>query len=128
MSVHDKCLQLKELGYPQSFDVGATIGRGFADLGVEEFRVLPGNKLVSLMTGDISTVTEEARDHFFLIPTVDQLACSLYGYDCDIDTLVFKDQREWCLHIVDSPDLVKGPSLMDVFLQQVIKVLESQNG
>ncbi len=52
---------------------GVKVAREFADIGFEEFCVLPAQKIVSLFTGAKSELPEDYLDHFFVVPSVQEL-------------------------------------------------------
>ncbi len=54
------------------FEPGDVVARGFADLGYEEFQVLPGQKLLSLTAGSITSMAGDDTKHFFWIPSIDE--------------------------------------------------------
>jgi len=66
------CSDLKAYGLEPRFEPGDVVARGFADLGFEEFQVLPGPKLLSLTAGTTSALPNEHRQHFFWVPSVDE--------------------------------------------------------
>ena len=68
------CGELKAWGVEPTFEVGQVVGRGFADVGSEEFLVLPGPKILSLTAGTVKELPDEHRDFFFWIPTEDECA------------------------------------------------------
>ena len=70
--------ELNLSGYRPLIQEGDQAGRGFADLGYEQFLVLPSNKLLSLFTGTITPVSQSdlsgaEGSKLFQIPSVDQL-------------------------------------------------------
>lgn len=67
------CYLLRQNGFLTQWEVGSTVARGFADLGFEEFIVLPHGKLLSLYTGQASMLKEEEEVHLFFVPTVEEL-------------------------------------------------------
>ena len=71
------CNDLKAWGILPSFEVGQVVARGFADIGSEEFLVLPGEKLLSLSAGTIKPLPEDHKEFFFWIPTEDECAKQL---------------------------------------------------
>ena len=95
----------EELGrmYPDTtFEEGMKIARGFADLGYEEFLLLPGGKLLALYSGQVTQFPEEHRRFFFEVPTPDQVAARLNKAFWDIRSLQLEDQRTWMLTIVNA--------------------------
>ena len=74
---------------------GTHVGRGFADLGYEEFLWLPNGQLLSLYTGAQTAFPEGHRDHFFAVPTIDGVIQELSRRGFDVATTEFIDQRQW---------------------------------
>jgi hypothetical protein len=70
---------LADRGYLREFEAGDVVGRGFADVGYEEFVVLPNARLCSLYTGQVVDLPRSdgqqasAPNFHFLIPTLQQL-------------------------------------------------------
>lgn len=79
---------LDRVGVKIRLSAGARVGRGFADIGYEEFSVLPGGevevdelgqrrqialRVVSLLTGEVRTLNEHEIQKLFVIPSVDQI-------------------------------------------------------
>lgn len=71
--------KLADRGYLRDFECGDMVGRGFADVGYEEFVVLPDARLCSLYTGQVVDLPvsdgkqgSASRFHF-LVPTLQQL-------------------------------------------------------
>ena len=99
------CEKAKNSGLAARFLVGDRVARGFADLGYEEFCMLPGNKMVSLYNGKVSDLSEDHRRFFFLVPTVEQLVQELALRGEKIEGLEFKEQRNWTMAGIESRDL-----------------------
>ena len=74
---------------------GDRVGRGFADLGFEEFLVLDDHRVVSLMTGTISPRQEDESRHLFLVPSVDEALDIAVKGGVDVLTLLCEDNRGW---------------------------------
>lgn len=79
---------LDRAGVKVPLSSGTRVGRGFADIGYEEFALLPGGdivldgraqsqylsaRVVSLLTGEVRTLNEHEVQKLFVIPSVDQL-------------------------------------------------------
>jgi hypothetical protein len=71
--------KLADRGYFREFECGDVVGRGFADVGYEEFVVLPDARLCSLYTGQVVNLPPSDGNHgnasryHFLVPTLQQL-------------------------------------------------------
>lgn len=89
------CERLKELGVSDDFEPGQRISRRFADLGYEEFLLVPGDKLISLFTGQTSELPGDHRRFFFLVPTVEEMIQMILRSDFDLRGIDLIDQREW---------------------------------
>lgn len=87
--------ELSQSGPLRPLVPGDRVGRGFADLGFEEFLILDNRRIVSLMTGTVSPRQEDELRHLFLIPTVDEAFEIAVKGGVDIMTLVCEDNRAW---------------------------------
>lgn len=68
------CNELQAWGILPTFEVGQIVARGFADIGSEEFLVLPGEKLLSLTAGTVKPIPEDHKEFFYWIPSEDECA------------------------------------------------------
>ena len=91
----DLCHKLYIQGCRYKIEEGAHIARGFADLGYEEFLILPGQKLLSLFTGVINNFPEDDRHSFFLVPSTKDLSNSIVQAGYVFISTMFEDQRDW---------------------------------
>lgn len=94
----DQCFNLQKIGLLLPIEVGSRVARGFADVGFEEYCVLPGRKLVSLLNGKVTPFPEEEQRFFFLVPTTDQITIEIDKLGIDILHIDFVDRREWVVH------------------------------
>ena len=123
----DLCERLhkSELLKPR-FEIGERLGRGFADLGAEEFQLVGFNRLVSLFTGHQSELAEKDKHFFFLIPDVDQMAAILCEQGYDIESIERPEQRQWQLRFkrADSEESLSccSETLLEVFAQALITI------
>ena len=109
--------ELAELGLRPSFEVGSRVGRGFADLGFEEYCILPGNRLQSLLTGTITQLVDQDKGKLFGIFSPDELIEKIVMSGFDVSAIKSPDQRGWNLEMNKSSSdvtLVKGKSLLMV--------------
>lgn len=67
------CYLLRQNGFLSQWEIGSTVARGFADLGFEEFIVLPQGKLLSLYTGQSTALKEGEESHLFFVPSTEEL-------------------------------------------------------
>jgi hypothetical protein len=93
------CNRLRLLGLEPRFEVGDVVARGFADLGFEEFQVLPGPRLLSLTAGTVKPLPDDHRQHFFWIPSVDEAIELLEERGATIDLCSREDGRTWNVKI-----------------------------
>jgi hypothetical protein len=93
------CSDLKTWGLKPRFEVGDIVARGFADLGFEEFQVLPGQKLLSLTAGTVSVLPLNHVHHFFWIPSVDECIELLEQAGVKCIHCERRDNREWHLEV-----------------------------
>lgn len=98
------CQAIKNSGIEFSLDAGSRLGRGFADLGFEEFILLEGNRIISLYRGTQSEFLIEEQKHFFRIPTLLEIQQVIYEFNYNIVEMEFKDQREWYLKLEHQQD------------------------
>ena len=122
-----ECAKLKEAGYKPRFKPGSKVARQFADLGVEEFCVLPQGKLLSLLTGDVAELKEADKEFFFAVPSVDDMAEEIEQRSFNIISLCFEDRRRWRLLVVREGGggelTAEGGSLEEVFLAALRLIL-----
>jgi hypothetical protein len=64
---------LVEICSLHQFEPGDEVVRGYADVGFEEFLVLPGDRLCSKFTGQVTELTSEKREHLFRVPSLEEL-------------------------------------------------------
>ena len=100
------CTTLHERGLEPRFEVGDIVARGFADLGFEEFQVLPGPSLLSLTAGTVKPLPEDHRHHFFWIPSVDETVAIIEVRGAMIRECVRVDCREWQIRVEDGDGLI----------------------
>ena len=122
-----ECESLQQSGWKPELKAGMRIARGFADLGYEEFYLLPQNKLVSIYTGESSLYNPAERDFFFLVPDTQQLIAELNNRECEIVSLEHEDNREWVLNLNQNGQKFqyKGAMITSVLLQSLSTVLKS---
>jgi len=125
-SVLEKCSSLEDELLKPKFVRGEHLGRGFADLGYEQFVFLSNNQLVSLFTGDKISIDDREREHFFIIPSVDQINQHLEEKLYDIKFLNFINRREWELVVVNSDtndELVfLSKTILEVLLESLLHI------
>ncbi len=98
----------QQLQGPLFFEPGQRIGRGFADLGFEEFVLQGGNKIASLYTGKVGLLPQEHQHFFFNIYDADQLLEILAELGLEDFSISQKDQRNWYLHFALQQDAFKN--------------------
>jgi hypothetical protein len=94
------CNELRIWGLEPRFEPGDVVARGFADLGFEEFQVLPGPRLLSLTAGTASALPEDHRGHFFWIPSVDEAIELIEVKGAQIELCKREDGRDWVLEMM----------------------------
>ena len=99
ISYLDKCYELHQSGFRFDFDKGKKVARGFADLGYEEFYLLPGEKIVSVFTGSVAPFDDQAGEHFFVIPSSADLIVAIEQLDFDLKALDYCERRTWRLQL-----------------------------
>jgi hypothetical protein len=89
------CSEAKQWGLEPRFEPGDIVARGFADLGFEEFQVLPSSKLLSLTAGTLSSLPTDHANHFFWIPSVDEVVEILERRGVPCISCKRIEQRDW---------------------------------
>ena len=97
-----RCEELHALEFKTVFEAGTRVARGFSDLGFEEFIILPGEKLLSIYTGNLSPLREEERAHFFLVPEIDYMLAQIDRLEFDVDCISTADRRVWSMQLRDA--------------------------
>lgn len=107
------CSELKQWGVSPRFEPGDLVARGFADLGYEEFQVLPGRKLLSLTAGTLSALPQDDSGHFFWIPSIDEATDLIERAGARCLSCTRFDQREWIVEtqVSDEVEAHRAPSL-----------------
>ena len=119
------CNTLRARGLEPRFEVGDVVARGFADLGFEEFQVLPGPRLLSLTAGTVTQLPDEHRQHFFWIPSVDEAVALLEIQGYTVVSLTREEAREWRLslsHEMSAGVEVGARTLHEVVLRALVQV------
>lgn len=93
------CNTLKDLGFPQERFVGKQLGRGFADLGYEQFLLLPAGRLLSLFTGHVTPLDSIDSTHLFAIPSVEQMHVFLHSTGCVFESIHCDESYRWHIQI-----------------------------
>lgn len=121
------CDELRVWGLEPRFEVGDVIARGFADLGFEEFQVLPGSQMLSLTAGTISRIPADHREHFFWIPSVDEGIALLETKGVSVKHCLRADARTWTLSLLQ-PDgasvETQAESMHETVLRALLEVLK----
>jgi hypothetical protein len=127
MSIHagrpllELCHTLAGKGLVPPFQPGDVIARGFADLGFEEFCVLPGLTILSLQAGKMAPLPEEERHRFFWVPTVEQFLDEIDRRGVDIERIQFPDRRQWrVVTRADGSELSHEHRVLRICLGQVL--------
>lgn len=118
------CQQIWWMGCSCTLQPGDRVARGFADLGFEEFWVLPNEKVVSLLTGDVSPFRESDWEHFFKIFSLDDLLFELEAFGtCKIS----KEGNSWRVQVVGTPTDCTESSLYFAALRALHSALKISN-
>ena len=95
MSISNELLaKFERLGL-REFEIGDTVGRGFADVGYEEFTVIADSKLLSLYTGKSAQISEADRKFIFRVLAVDEMVVTMRRRGAQIAISASDDGREW---------------------------------
>lgn len=119
--------EAKEWGLQPRFEPGDIVARGFADLGFEEFQVLPSNKLLSLTAGSITPISSERTQHFFWIPSIDEIGEILEKLGIKFIACKRVDQREWVVEVKSGEEfeMISNRSLHHAMLVALCAVLRN---
>lgn len=123
------CSSLRHMGLEPRFEVGDLVARGFADLGFEEFQVLPGPSILSLTAGTLKPLAEDHRQHFFWIPSVDESIELLEARGAIIQSCLREDNRHWKLSVINQVNAVieiTARSLHEALLRALVGVLRDE--
>ncbi|MDZ4785931.1 MAG: hypothetical protein SGJ02_07630 [bacterium] len=119
-----KCESLKQKGHEPNYEPGLHLGRGFADLGCEEFCLLTNNRLISLFTGTISELFDADRHFFFEIPTVSRLLEVLHVRGWNVLKIESENQRDWSMEMVHfekgNKIVINARSIKDLLIDSLI--------
>jgi hypothetical protein len=122
-----RCAELKQHGYAPEPAPGMRLGRGFADLGVEEFLLLPSGALLSLQRGNQKPLTDDERSHLFCIPSTAECVAEIRRNGYDVETLHYAEQRHWRVAVASEESDVKfevqSDDLEEAFIMALEKIL-----
>lgn len=120
------CTELKQWGLEPRFEPGDIVARGFADLGYEEFQVLPSSKLLSLTAATVSALPQEHTNHFFWIPSIDEITELLEKRGVPCVSCRRVDRREWIVEAQcgDELEMQRATSLHQAMLLTLHSVLQ----
>ena len=123
------CEELGRLSPTHELEAGMKVARGFADLGFEEFLLLPGERLLALYSGQITSLPPEHRKFFFAVPSPDHLVERIIRRNFDIISLVYEEQRSWRLILAEATTgksvEAEGESLEECLAHGLMKALSS---
>lgn len=123
------CDELRIWGLEPRFEPGDVIARGFADLGFEEFQVLPSSQMLSLTAGTISRILDDHKGHFFWIPSVDEGIAWLEARGVTVQQCAREDARTWALSLLQpGGESVEacGESLHETVLRALLAMLQGK--
>ncbi len=123
----EKCEKLRALGLALRPETGTRVGRGFADLGYEEFSILTAGKMVSLMTGQVSKLPEDWSERLFLIPNVDTLSDCLSAKGHTVKSMTPVTSSSWQIEVSGSAvnGSFKGRTIRDALMDACLAVYSS---
>lgn len=106
------------------FRPGGRFARSFADVGFEEFLILPNGALCSLVSGQKSSVGAEHDEHLFPVLSEEEMIQALSLQGATIVSLEYVEQREWelLLHYKGEAQTFRETKLQGVFLAALEKV------
>ena len=102
---------------------GMRIARGFADIGYEEFCMLPNSTLLSLYLGTSKPWQDDERSHFFYVPDVEGILQLLAAEGVYVDTIQSDEGRDYqCTMTHEDGSALCG--LGDTLLEACLHCLE----
>jgi hypothetical protein len=122
-SLHEK------LGAELFSEPGVRLGRGFADLGFEEFVLGGSSKITSLYTGKCGDLPDEHRHFFFNIYDADGLVEVLINLGYDVDRIDYVEQRDWRIVLIGAEKKehsLIAATLLDVLLDAALSLQEKK--
>ena len=98
---------------------GTFVARGFADLGYEAFVAVNGDTLLSLFTGERSSISKDEYKNLFLIPSTELLVDLVQKSGFNIEKINYIEQREWQLQVASASKNFKctGETIEEVLLE-----------
>ena len=99
------CQELKHQGIEFEIEPGIRLARGYADLGFEEYYLLPNNKLVSIYLGTLSEYRDEQAGFFFVVPEIQDLVHKALDRGLDASKLKLTEESDWQYQTESSEDL-----------------------
>jgi len=123
------CNELRQWGLQPRFEPGDIVARGFADLGFEEFQVLPGPKLLSLTAGTSTALPSDHTGHFFWIPSIDEAIVLLESVGVECLMCQRHEAREWIFEasMSGTSRLFRGRGLHDVVLLALLETYRARH-
>ena len=120
------CSKLKECGLVFPVKIGCRLARGFADLGYEEFYLLPANKLLSIYTAKTSEWSVEQEKHFFVVPDVNQLIAVISAQK--IKVKVEYQNAEWVITFANDQQEIKqsGTVLINLLIRAYLNFMSEK--
>lgn len=120
------CQELKQWGLEPRFEPGDVVARGFADLGFEEFQVMPGTVLLSLTAGTTTTMPAEHQHHFFWIPSVDEAIDLLEKRGAVCGNCARANGRDWVfqVRVEGIEESFQAATVHDVVLKTLLAILK----
>lgn len=118
-----RCEALWRLGV--HFPLESQVARGFADLGFEEFMVLPGGKkIISILTGTTSELPDDAPKNLFAVPSPDEALSKLSELGALRINFKHLDERSWELtFVINNKEFrVIDRTLQEVLVEGLIQV------
>ncbi len=122
------CGELKVWGLEPRFEPGDVVARGFADLGHEEFQVLPGPRLLSLTAGTATPLATGTAGHLFWIPSADECVALIEKSGAVCVSCDRLDGREWMVQVQRCGDVEasRARSLHEALLRALLAVLRAK--
>ena len=120
------CERLRSAGWTPELIPGLRVARGFADLGYEEFLILPNGKLLSIFSGTMSESIGDAK-HLFVVPDIAILLRLIEEASYRVDQIVNKEDRNWEVFLsanqpLDQQSCFEGDTIASALIEAAISL------
>ncbi len=126
----EQCFELYKAGFVFQIEEGKRLARGFADVGYEEFCLLPGRKLLSLLSGKVTKLEVAEERFFFVVPSADEIVNEIEKLGGDILKIETDDHRSWKVDFRSgdcNTRTVDGRSIESALITALLQISQLKN-